>query len=231
MWKVEVVCQLIPDSGTGLLLYPSGPLSTRRVIFLDPFRMVASFIENKKVFQRGTRLMCGEIGASALQRSTRNNPFCLTSEYRQKKAEVTCELKAMDLLTDTERRLTVERLLKYQGTAKIDLNQISLQPLISREIDQKNVERLRDIFAKDGCQRLDIRNHVTAVISRQHLERACRAAGLTPEELKTCQPQYPRLLFRRHQVQCLHGQHKLKAAEEPYLPQTGGGRWTYIWMT
>ncbi|KAE8311136.1 hypothetical protein BDV41DRAFT_578972 [Aspergillus transmontanensis] len=112
-----------------------------------------------------------------------------------KKAEVTCELKAMDLLTDTERRLTVERLLKYQGTAKIDLNQISLQPLISREIDQKNVERLRDIFAKDGCQRLDIRNHVTAVISRQHLERACRAAGLTPEELKTCQPQYPRLLF------------------------------------
>ncbi|KAE8391593.1 hypothetical protein BDV23DRAFT_69202 [Aspergillus alliaceus] len=137
MWKVEVVCQLISDSGTGLLLYPSGPLSTRREIFLDPFRMVASFMENKKVFQRGTRLMCGEIGASALQRSTRNNPvrFCLTSEYRQKKAEVTCELKAMDLLTDTERRLTVERLLKYQGTAKIDLNQISLQPLISREID------------------------------------------------------------------------------------------------
>ncbi|KAE8130756.1 hypothetical protein BDV38DRAFT_276525 [Aspergillus pseudotamarii] len=124
----------------------------------------------------------------------------------------------MDLLTDTERRLTVERLLKFQGTAKIDLNQISLQPLMSREIDQKNVERLRDIFAKDGCQRLDIRNHVTAVVFRQHLERACHAAGLTPEELKTCQPQYPRLLFRRHQVQCLHGQHRLKAAEETLPP-------------
>ncbi|KAE8155499.1 hypothetical protein BDV40DRAFT_294282 [Aspergillus tamarii] len=141
--------------------------------------------------------MCGEIGASALQRSTRN-----TSSKGK----------------NTERRLTVERLLKYQGTAKIDLNQISLQPLLSREIDQKNVERLRDIFAKDGCQRLDIRNHVTAVVSRQHLERACRAAGLTPEELKTCQPQYPRLLFRRHQVQCLHGQHRLKAAEETLPP-------------
>lgn len=124
----------------------------------------------------------------------------------------------MDLLTDTERRLTVERLLKYQGTAKIDLNQISLQPLVSREIDQKNVERLRDIFAKDGCQRLDIRNHVTAVVSKKHLDRACRAAGLTPEELKTCPPQYPRLLFRGHQIQCLHGQHRLKAAEETLPP-------------
>ncbi|KAB8212841.1 hypothetical protein BDV33DRAFT_231343 [Aspergillus novoparasiticus] len=89
---------------------------------------------------------------------------------------------------------------------------------MGREIDHKNVERLRDIFAKDGCQRLDIRNHVTDIVSRQHLERACRAAGLTPEELKTCQSQYPRLLFRRHQVQCLHGQHRLKAAEETLPP-------------
>ncbi|KAL2848991.1 hypothetical protein BJX68DRAFT_276174 [Aspergillus pseudodeflectus] len=124
----------------------------------------------------------------------------------------------MDLLTETERRLTTERLLKYQGTAKIDLDQIYLQPLTSREIDQKNVDRLRDIFAKDGCQRLDIRNHVTAIVSRRHLGRACQAAGLTAEELKTCQQQYVHLSFRGHQVQCLHGQHRLKAAEETLPP-------------
>ncbi len=124
----------------------------------------------------------------------------------------------MDLLTDTERQLTAERLFKYQGTAKIDLNQISLQPLMSREIDQKNVDRLHNIFAKDGCQRFDIRNHVTAVVSRRHLERACRGAGLTPEELKTYQQEYPRLSFRGHQVQCLHGQHRLTAAEETLAP-------------
>lgn len=56
------------------------------------------------------------------------------------------------MLTDAERQLTTERQLKFQGTAKIELDQISLQPLMSREIDQKNVERLREIFAKDGCQ-------------------------------------------------------------------------------
>ncbi|KAB8212622.1 hypothetical protein BDV33DRAFT_211173 [Aspergillus novoparasiticus] len=123
-------------------------------------------MENKGLSKRDAADVWGNWRFSALQRSTRNNSFCLTSEYRPKKAEVTCELKAMDLLTDTERRLTVERLLKYQGTAKIDLNQISLQPLISREIDQKNVERLRDIFAKDGCQRLDIRNHNLKLVNR-----------------------------------------------------------------
>lgn len=124
----------------------------------------------------------------------------------------------MDLLTDTERQLTAERQFKYQGTAKVDLDQISLQPLMSRDIDQKNVERLREIFAKGGCQRLDIRNHVTAIVSRQDLRSACSAAGLTAEELKTCQQQYPRLSFQGRQVQCLHGQHRLRAAEETLAP-------------
>lgn len=122
------------------------------------------------------------------------------------------------MLTDAERQLTTERQLKFQGTAKIELDQISLQPLMSREIDQKNVERLRDIFVKDGCQRQDIRNHVTAIVSRRHLRRACHATGLTPEELKSRQQQYPCLCFRGRQVQCLHGQHRLKAAEETLAP-------------
>lgn len=122
------------------------------------------------------------------------------------------------MLTDAERQLTTERQLKFQGTAKIELDQISLQPLMSREIDQKNVERLREIFAKDGCQRLDIRNHVTAIVSKRHLRRACHATGLTPAELKSRRQQNPRLYFSGRQVQCLHGQHRLKAAEETLAP-------------
>ncbi|KAH3547517.1 hypothetical protein KXW20_005957 [Aspergillus fumigatus] len=89
------------------------------------------------------------------------------------------------MLTDTERQLATERQLKYQGTAKINLTEISLHPSVDRTIDQKNVQRLCHIFLKDGCQRLDIRNHVTAIVSRRHLTRACHDAGLTPEELKS----------------------------------------------
>ncbi|CEJ55661.1 hypothetical protein PMG11_01909 [Penicillium brasilianum] len=122
------------------------------------------------------------------------------------------------ILTDAEYRLTTERQLKYQGTAKVNLDQISLQPLSSREIDHQNVERLREIFAKDGCNRLDLRNHVTAVVSRQHLQRACHATGLALEELKSRQQQYPRLRFHGRRVKCLHGQHRLKAAEDFLSP-------------
>lgn len=122
------------------------------------------------------------------------------------------------MLTDAEYRLTTERQLKYQGTAKVNLDQISLQPLSSREIDHKNVERLHEIFGKDGCNRLDLRNHVTAVVSMQHLQRACHAMGLTLEELKSRQQQYPRLAFRGRQVKCLHGQHRLQAAEDFLFP-------------
>ncbi|KAH1582564.1 hypothetical protein LV164_008732 [Aspergillus fumigatus] len=122
------------------------------------------------------------------------------------------------MLTDTERQLATERQLKYQGTAKINLTEISLHPSVDRTIDQKNVQRLCHIFLKDGCQRLDIRNHVTAIVSRRHLTRACHDAGLTPEELKSHQRQYPHLRFSGHPVQCLHGQHRLKAGEETLAP-------------
>ncbi|GFG10588.1 hypothetical protein IFM5058_05002 [Aspergillus udagawae] len=121
------------------------------------------------------------------------------------------------MLTDIERQLTIERQLKFQGTAKIDLDDITTHPGVDREVDQKNVERLCEMFAKDGCQRLDIRNHVTAVVSMQHLTRACRAAGLATEELKS-QLQYPYLRFSGQQVHCLHGQHRLKAGEDTLAP-------------
>jgi hypothetical protein len=44
------------------------------------------------------------------------------------------------MLTDIERQLTIERQLKFQGTAKIDLDDITTHPGVDREVDQKNVE-------------------------------------------------------------------------------------------
>ena len=43
------------------------------------------------------------------------------------------------MYTDAEFRLATERNLKYQGTARVDLNQIVPHPTISRNIDSKNV--------------------------------------------------------------------------------------------
>lgn len=84
----------------------------------------------------------------------------------------------MELMTDTERQLATERQLKYQSTVKFNLDQIFIHPSVDRETDPKNVERLREIFAEDSCQRLDLKNHVTATVSKQHLREACQAASV-----------------------------------------------------
>ncbi|GFF96384.1 hypothetical protein IFM53868_08512 [Aspergillus udagawae] len=122
-------------------------------------------------------------------------------------------------LTGTELQLTRERSLKYKGTAKVYINQIVTHPSISRGLDPKNVDRLCKIFGRDRCRRLDVRNHVTAVVSRQHLEMALASAGVSTIALMTNPPdRYPLLEFPVGQVQCLHGQHRLKAAEELLPP-------------
>ncbi|KAI2835487.1 hypothetical protein CBS11350_10013 [Aspergillus niger] len=122
-------------------------------------------------------------------------------------------------LTGTELQLTRERSLKYKGTAKVYINQIVAHPSISRGLDPANVDRLCKIFNRDRCRRLDVRNHVTAVVSRQHLETALTSAGVSTIALMTNPPdRYPVLEFPVGQVQCLHGQHRLKAAEELLPP-------------
>jgi hypothetical protein len=60
--------------------------------------------------------------------------------------------------SNTESQLTAERKQKFQGTAKVNLDQIVPHPSISPELDMKNVDRLCGIF-KDLCRREDIRNH------------------------------------------------------------------------
>ncbi|ODH50726.1 hypothetical protein GX48_03234 [Paracoccidioides brasiliensis] len=72
----------------------------------------------------------------------------------------------MALFTQAEIQLAAERRLKYQGKAKINLDQIQV-PLDS---DTKKLERLRGIFLKEGCLRLDDRNHVVCTVSpHKHL--------------------------------------------------------------
>lgn len=123
------------------------------------------------------------------------------------------------MYTDVEFELTRERNSKYQGTAKINLNRIVSHPSISRELDLQNVERLCTIFSRDGCRRLDVRNHITAVVSRQHLSDALHSARVSRQSLMTNSTgRPPHLQFPTGNVQCLHGQHRLKAAAELLSP-------------
>lgn len=127
------------------------------------------------------------------------------------------------LFTEAELRLVTERCLKYQGTAKVNLNQIHFHSKVSKDLDSKNLERLCRIFRQDRCRRLEVQNHVPAVVSKQSLETALRGAQVTARELLTSTPdQFPHLHFPARQLQCLHGKHRIKAGEE-LLPHSD--RW------
>ncbi|KAJ5730170.1 uncharacterized protein N7483_004678 [Penicillium malachiteum] len=78
--------------------------------------------------------------------------------------------------TDDEQQLAAERHRKFWGTAKIAIRQIIPHPSISQRLDQRNVKRLCEIFEKEGCRRLAAYNHLTAVVSKHHLDDALRAA-------------------------------------------------------
>lgn len=130
------------------------------------------------------------------------------------------------LFTDAEHQLTAERALKYQGTAKIDLNEITFSSSFTQECDPRNIARLCEVFRKDGCRRLDPRNHVTGVVDKQSLKRARQAASVTKQDLLTNPPdRYPHLHFQVGDVKCLHGQHRLKAASDILPPSE---RWWVV---
>ncbi|KAJ6018994.1 hypothetical protein N7522_001061 [Penicillium canescens] len=118
------------------------------------------------------------------------------------------------MYTDPELQILTERRRTYQGTARVNISQITPHPSVSQHMNTKNVERLCQIFDKEGCRRLDIYNHVSAVVSRQHLHEALQAGRVNAADLMTDQPsRYPHLHFSTGSIQCLHGQHRLKAGE------------------
>jgi len=114
-----------------------------------------------------------------------------------------------------ELRFEAEKKEKYKGTACIRLEWLHFGSAEARELDIKNVDRLKQNFRKD-CDRLNAKNHILAVISKRDLDTAIQISGITEEALLTdAQSSYPELAFWvGYQLECLQGRHRIQAAKE-----------------
>uniref|UniRef100_A0A093VIQ3 Uncharacterized protein n=1 Tax=Talaromyces marneffei PM1 TaxID=1077442 RepID=A0A093VIQ3_TALMA len=115
------------------------------------------------------------------------------------------------IFSESEWRTDQERRAKYLGTAKVKINQI----LLPLEYDQDKVQGLRDLFYRQGCDRLSPRNHVVAVISKENLLATCYNSHINIEALiNNRSDSYDQLDFPIGQLECLQGQHRLRAGKE-----------------
>lgn len=67
---------------------------------------------------------------------------------------------------EEDSRLETKKRLKYKGTARIRLELLHFLGDEPKEVDPKHVETLKGYFRKYGCRRLEVRNHVPAVIDQ-----------------------------------------------------------------
>lgn len=121
-----------------------------------------------------------------------------------------------------DKLLAEDRSENYRGTVRVGLRRLAFAPEYSRQIDRKNVERLKKIFSRPGgCLRLSPPNCIPAVIDQQDLDLAIQSTGTTLEALLGGSEKEPPMLKLApdYLLQCLHGQHRILAALEVLEPR------------
>lgn len=112
----------------------------------------------------------------------------------------------MDFLSEKSRT--------FCGSAKVSISQLCHEDLLTnpRQLDPKNVARLKNIYLLEGCHRLDSEHHVPALINEASLDRALRAATISRSALKGLEA--PEQLVLEGELTVLHGRHRLEAAKD-----------------
>ena len=123
--------------------------------------------------------------------------------------------------------LEEERTRCFRGTIKIDMEHLHFDGPGFRDIDEPNVHRLTDIFEQQGCKRLEPDHHIPATVDDNLLETWLEDGQYSRDDiLSRDASRWPFLRFCPNTtLQCLHGRHRLAAAER-YL--VGQDRWWVV---
>lgn len=98
---------------------------------------------------------------------------------------------------------------RVAGIARISLDKLSFDDVLAgskhRAISTRNVARLREIFAIEGCKRIDEPNYISAFATSEIL-----ASGL----LHTDETRNVPYIQVSEPLKCLNGLHRVRAAQE-----------------
>ncbi|KAF4344402.1 Intracellular transport USO1 [Fusarium beomiforme] len=124
-------------------------------------------------------------------------------------------------IESVEQQLYQDRGIYFRGTARIRFANLRFGNLCPREPNQKIATQLKERFSGEGCLRLEPKNHIPAVISKDTLEVCIRASPNVSQDvlLENNGKQPPELRLPENcMVECLQGLHRIAAAKE-FLPR------------
>jgi hypothetical protein len=120
-----------------------------------------------------------------------------------------------------DQEVTTAKQRYYLGTVRIAISSLTFSKG-TRPTSQKIVKHLQHSFESDGCRRLEPANYLPAVIDEGILIRSLSESSISPESIR--QPPEngtPHLLSlpQGYKIDCLHGRHRVLAAEPSLMGQ------------
>ncbi|KAG9233592.1 hypothetical protein BJ875DRAFT_38970 [Amylocarpus encephaloides] len=114
-----------------------------------------------------------------------------------------------------ERTIINSKNSNYRGTARVDLEALEFSSSLVREENEKIIESLKEKFKKEGCYRLEPRNHVPVIIESSDFLSILELLELDPDSLLENPREIPpRLKFPLgFRLSCLHGRQRVEAAK------------------
>ena len=115
-----------------------------------------------------------------------------------------------------------ERHGSYRGTARVDVSHLSLDrgQLGQESFDPENFERLKTIFAREGCHRLDPANRIAALVSQNELANLILYSNLSKLTLlhgAVSQNKPPKLTLPPNvMLRVLHGRYRLELTKSVF---------------
>lgn len=105
----------------------------------------------------------------------------------------------------------------YRGIAKVNLQALKFDYPLVREKHRKlsipNVERLKGIFRRNGCLRLQEKNFINAIIDDSTLQDSLSLIGSSIDAFRGSREGDPLLHLSLGSVECLSGLHRVEAAK------------------